>query len=91
VYSLIGSLVGAIGGATVGIPIPVIGSAIGAVFGGAVGAFGGAALAEYTLGEQMHQSVKVGHAAFWGRLLGTGAKTVIASILAVTAVVAIFA
>lgn len=91
VYSLIGSLIGAIGGATAGIPIPVLGSAIGAVVGGALGAFGGAALAEHTLGEHMQQSMKVGQAAFWGRLLGTGAKTVVASIMAVTAVVAICA
>ncbi len=91
VYSLIGSLIGAIGGATAGIPIPVLGSAIGAVVGGALGAFGGAALAEHTLGEQMQQSMKVGQAAFWGRLLGTGAKTVVASIMAVTAIVAICA
>ena len=90
IYSLIGSLIGAIGGATAGIPIPVIGSAIGAVVGGALGAFGGAAFAEHTLGEQMQQSMKVGQAAFWGRLLGTGAKTVVASIMAVTAIVALF-
>jgi uncharacterized protein len=91
VYSLIGSLAGAIGGATVGIPIPVIGSAIGAVVGGALGAFGGAAIAEHSLGEQMQQSMKVGQAAFWGRLLGTVAKSAIASVMAVTAIVAICA
>ncbi len=89
VYSLIGSLVGAIGGATAGIPIPVIGSAIGAVVGGALGAFGGAAIAEHSLGEQMQQSMRVGQAAFWGRLLGTVAKSVVASVMVVTAIVAI--
>jgi uncharacterized protein len=91
VYSLVGSLVGAIGGATVGIPIPVIGSAVGAVIGGAVGAFGGAAYAEHSLGQARDQSMKVGRAAFWGRLWGTGAKTLIGTIMAVTAVVAICA
>jgi uncharacterized protein YqgC (DUF456 family) len=91
IYSLIGSLVGAIGGATVGLPIPVVGSAIGAVVGGAVGAFGGAAYAEHTLGLQMEQSIKVGKAAFWGRLIGTGAKSLIASIMAITIIVAICA
>jgi uncharacterized protein YqgC (DUF456 family) len=90
-YSLIGSLVGAIGGATVGLPIPVVGSAIGAVVGGALGAFGGAAYAEHSLGEQMNQSMKVGRAAFWGRLIGTGAKSLIASIMAITTIVAICA
>ena len=87
-YSLVGSFVGALGGATAGIPIPVLGSAIGAVIGGAVGAFGGAAFAEYSLGVHAHQSMKVGQAAFWGRLLGTGAKTLVASIMAIVAVVA---
>ena len=91
VYSLIGSLIGAIGGATAGIPIPVVGSAVGAVVGGAVGAFGGAAYAEHSLGETTDQSMKVGKAAFWGRLLGTGAKTLVGSIVAVTAIVAICA
>ncbi len=91
VYSLIGSLFGAVAGASLGIPIPVVGSAIGAVVGGAVGAFGGAAFAEHTLGMEAQHSMKVGQAAFWGRLLGTGAKTVVASILAVMAVVAICA
>lgn len=91
IYSLIGSLIGAVGGATVGIPIPVIGSAIGAVIGGAAGAFGGAAIAEHTQGEQFEHSMKVGKAAFWGRLLGTAAKTVVASVIAVMAIVALCA
>jgi uncharacterized protein len=90
-YSLIGSLIGAVGGATAGIPIPVVGSAIGAVIGGAVGAFGGAAIAEHSRGEHMQQSMKVGQAAFWGRLIGTGAKTVIASILAIVVIISICA
>jgi uncharacterized protein YqgC (DUF456 family) len=91
VYSLIGSLIGAIGGATAGIPIPVVGSAVGAVVGGAVGAFGGAAYAEYSLGLGSDQSMKVGKAAFWGRLVGTGAKTLVGSIMAIVVVIAVCA
>lgn len=91
IYSLIGSLIGAIGGATAGIPIPVVGSAVGAVVGGAMGAFGGAAYAEYSLGQTTDQSMKVGQAAFWGRLVGTGAKTLIGSIMALVIVVAVCA
>jgi uncharacterized protein YqgC (DUF456 family) len=91
VYSLVGSLIGAIGGATVGIPIPVVGSAVGAVVGGAAGAFGGAAYAEFSLGQTTNQSMKVGRAAFWGRLLGTGAKTLIGTIMAVVTLVAVCA
>jgi uncharacterized protein len=87
-YSLVGSLIGAIGGATAGIPIPVVGSAVGAVVGGAVGAFGGAAYAEYSLGQTSGQSMKVGKAAFWGRLLGTVAKSLIGTIMAVVVAIA---
>lgn len=90
-YSLFGSLIGAVGGATVGIPVPVLGSAVGAVVGGAVGAFAGAAYAEYSLGLSNEQSMKVGKAAFWGRLLGTGAKTLIGTVMAVVVVVAVCA
>lgn len=89
VFSLIGSLIGAIGGATIGIPIPVLGSAVAAVVGGALGAFAGAAFAEHTRGELAGQSLKVGQAAFWGRLLGTGIKTVVASIIAAVTIIAL--
>ncbi len=82
-FSLLGSLGGALVGAVVGIPIPVIGSALAAMLGGACGALAGAALAERTRGENARQSLRVGTAAFWGRLLGTGAKTLVASILVV--------
>ncbi|MCH2221260.1 MAG: hypothetical protein MK097_13210, partial [Dechloromonas sp.] len=70
-------------GAALGIPIPVVGSAIAAVLGGACGALAGAAFAEHTLGEAAGHSMRVGHAAFWGRLLGTGFKSIVASLLAV--------
>lgn len=89
VFSLIGSLIGAIGGATIGIPIPILGSAVAAVVGGALGAFAGAAFAEHTRGELAGHSLKVGQAAFWGRLLGTGAKSLIASVIAAVAVIAL--
>ena len=83
------SLVGAIAGAALGVPVPVIGSAIGAVAGGALGALAGAAFAEQTRGESASQSLRVGLAAFWGRLLGTGVKTIVATALAVGVLVAL--
>ncbi len=89
VFSLIGSLIGAIGGASIGIPIPILGSAVGAVVGGALGAFGGAAFAEHTRGEVAGHSLKVGQAAFWGRLIGTGAKTIVASVIAAVAIISL--
>ena len=87
VFSLIGSLAGAIGGGILGLPIPVLGTAVAAVVGGAVGALVGAALAEKTLGESHSQSLRVGHAAFWGRLLGVGIKTFLATVIATVIVV----
>ncbi len=87
VFSLIGSMVGAIAGAALGLPIPVLGPPLAAVLGGAFGALAGAGFAEHTLGEDSRQSLRVGGAAFVGRLLGTGAKTLVATILAVMALV----
>jgi len=89
IFSLIGSLAGALLGATLGIPIPLVGSPVAALLGGALGALAGAAFAEQTLGESTRQSLRVGLAAFFGCLLGTGAKTVVATILAVVAIFAL--
>ncbi len=89
VFSLVGSMVGAVGGASLGIPIPLIGPPLAAVLGGAVGALAGAALAERTRGESSRQSLRVGRAAFAGRLLGTGVKTIVATILVCIALVAL--
>jgi len=82
VFALAGSLIGAIGGGIVGVPIPVVGPPIAAVMGGALGALVGAGLAESSRGEEVHKSWRVGEAAFWGRLLGTGIKTGIATVIA---------
>ena len=88
-FSLVGSMLGAILGAGVGIPIPVIGSALAAIAGGSLGVFGGAAFAEYTRGELAGHALRVGHAAFWGRILGTGVKTLAASIIAAVVLIAL--
>ncbi len=90
IYALLGSLVGAIVGGMLGLPIPLIGTPIGAILGGAVGALLGAALAEQTLGETGSQSLKVGRAAFWGRLLGVGIKSILATIIVALIVVSLF-
>lgn len=90
VFALIGSLVGAVAGAMLGLPIPLFGPPIAALLGGASGALLGAGFAEHTLGEDSRQSFRVGKAAFVGRLLGTGAKTLVATLLAVLAIVALF-
>jgi uncharacterized protein YqgC (DUF456 family) len=89
IWSLLGSIAGALVGAAIGMPIPLVGPPLAAMLGGALGALAGAALAETTRGEASGQSLRVGGAAFVGRLLGTGAKTFVATVLAVVAVVAL--
>lgn len=89
IFSLIGSMAGALLGAAFGLPIPLLGPPLAALLGGALGALAGAVFAEYTRGETSRQSLRVGVAAFAGRLLGTGVKTLVATILAVMAIVAL--
>ena len=89
IFSLIGSMIGALLGASVGLPIPLLGPPIAALLGGALGALAGAAFAERSRGETSRQSLRVGNAAFLGRLLGTGVKTLVATLLAVIAAVAL--
>ena len=91
--AVLGSMIGAIFGAAAGtaIPIPIVGSVIGAVLGASLGALSGAMLGETWKGRTLGETWKVGHAAFWGRLLGTIAKTTIASAMAaIAAAAAIF-
>ena len=91
--AVLGSMLGAIFGAAAGtaIPIPLVGSVIGAVLGASLGALSGAMLGETWKGRTLGETWKVGHAAFWGRLLGTIAKTTIASAMAaIAAAAAIF-
>lgn len=73
-----GSLMGAIVGFFAGtlIPIPLLGNLIGSLLLGAAGAFGGAVAGERWVGKDWDQSLQIGSAAFWGRLLGTVAKAV---------------
>ncbi len=88
VLAAIGSMVGALAGAFVGVPIPVVGSVIAAILFAGLGALAGAMLGESWKGRGLEESWKVGQAAFWGRLLGTLAKTTIASAMVALAVVA---
>ena len=74
-----------------GVPIPIVGPPIAAVMGGALGALIGAALAERSRGERAYKSWQVGQAAFWGRLVGTGIKTIVATIIAAVIVGALVA
>jgi uncharacterized protein len=78
-----GSIGGAIVGLVVGnlIPIPILGPVIASLLLGGVGAFGGAVVGERWAGKQWEESIQVGNAAFWGRLLGTLGKVVCGTVL----------
>jgi uncharacterized protein len=91
VLALAGGLLGGLMGLFVGLPIPVVGSLVAAVLLAGAGAMVGAVLGEQWKGRDFDQSWKVGKAAFWGRLLGTAAKTVLGAVMAATAIVAMFA
>jgi uncharacterized protein YqgC (DUF456 family) len=88
--ALVGSLVGGIVGLFVGLPIPVVGPIIGAVLLASAGAFTGAVLGEQWKGRTFDDSWRIGEAAFWGRLLGTVAKTAIGAAMVGTTIVALF-
>lgn len=78
---LCGSLGGGLIGALVGVPIPVVGPLVGAVLFAAAGAAFGAYVGEAWKGRTADESWKVSQAAFVGRLLGTMAKILAASVI----------
>ena len=79
--AMIGALIGSLVGAALGLPVPLIGSVIGIVLCSALGAMVGAVLGEVWKGKNLGLSVAIGRAAFWGRLIGTGAKLICGSII----------
>jgi hypothetical protein len=78
-----------VAGLFVGLPIPVVGSFVGALLFAGAGAFLGAMIGEYWEGRTMEDSVPIGVGAFWGRLLGTLAKTMVGAVMIVVTVVAL--
>ncbi|MBN2580301.1 MAG: DUF456 domain-containing protein [Pirellulales bacterium] len=89
VLALAGSMVGGIVGLFVGLPIPLVGSLLGAVLLAGAGAFIGAVVGEQWKGRSLDDSCRIGRAAFWGRLLGTAAKTAVGAAMVVTTIVAL--
>jgi uncharacterized protein len=90
--AIVGSIVGAIVGLFVGgvIPIPVVGSVIGSLLLGGAGAAAGAVGGERWAGKSWDDSLQVGQAAFWGRLLGTIGKAVCGTVACATFLFAIW-
>ncbi|MBN00983.1 MAG: hypothetical protein CMJ77_17850 [Planctomycetaceae bacterium] len=85
--AVIGAVLGSLGGAIIGVPVPIIGSAVAAIFGGAIGAFAGAILGEQWKGRSWEKRMEVGRAAFFGRIFGTVGKLAIGAIMVVIATV----
>ena len=81
ILALAGSLVGGMVGLVVGVPIPVVGSLVAAVGLAGVGALAGAVVGESWKGRDLDHSLRVGQAAFWGRICGTLAKTMIGAVM----------
>lgn len=90
--SVVGSVIGGVMGAIFGIPfpIPLVGSLIGSVLLAGVGAWIGASLGEKWVGKPLNESVKIGSAAFVGRMLGTAGKLALGSIMAALTIAAPF-
>ena len=85
--SVVGSIVGSMIGVACGMPVPIIGPLMAAMLGGAIGAAAGAALGEDWKGRNLDDSLQVGVAAFWGRILGTTGKVIIGATMVVIATV----
>jgi hypothetical protein len=92
VMAMIGSIVGGALGLMAGIPfpIPVVGSLVAAVLFASLGALVGALLGEDWKGRDFDQAVRVGHAAFWGRMLGTVAKVAVGAVMCAIVVIGVF-
>lgn len=86
VASLVGALVGAGAGSAV---VPLLGTVIGALLGAGGGAMGGALLGEKWKGRTLKEGLKTGRAAFWGRILGTLGKTLIAGCMLIIGLAAL--
>jgi len=84
--AVVGAILGGIVGLLIGLPIPIVGSVIASVLFSAVGALIGAMLGEAWKGRNFEESLWTGHAAFWGRLLGTVGKIIVGAMMIIVAV-----
>jgi uncharacterized protein YqgC (DUF456 family) len=86
VLALVGSLLGGVFGLFVGLPIPVVGQVVAALLFASFGALCGALLGEQWKGRTIDASLRVGWAAFWGRLLGTLGKLMCGGVMIVVVI-----
>jgi uncharacterized protein YqgC (DUF456 family) len=90
--TLAGGLAGAVAGMFVGVPIPIVGPLIAAVLFAALGAMAGALAAQKSHRNlaEAQKAWRIGKAAFWGRLGGTAAKIVVATLMVLLSLAALF-
>jgi hypothetical protein len=67
----------------------VLGPIVGAVLFAGLGALAGAVLGERWKGRDLEESLRVGEAAFWSRLLGTLGKSLIGAVMVVLVLAAV--
>ena len=85
--AMVGALIGGVLGLFVGLPIPVVGQIVASLLFSAIGALLGAVLGEAWKGKDWEDALWIGHAAFWGRLLGTVGKILVGAMIIVVAFV----
>ncbi len=90
VLSVVGSMVGGLVGVIIAIPIPIIGWIISSILFACVGAMLGTMIGERIKGTENKKNLKIGTAAFAGRLIGTVGKLWLGSVMLAVAVVALF-
>lgn len=88
--ALVGSIAGGVAGMFVGVPVPVVGSLIGAILCASLGALIGAVLGEQWKGRTKDESLRVGSAAFWSRMIGTVSKTLVGAVMVALVIAAVF-
>ena len=85
--ALVGSLLGGMAG--IFVPIPVIGPIVGPIVCAGLGALTGAVIGEQWKGRDLDESLNIGHAAFWGRLIGTLGKILVGCVMLVLILVSL--
>jgi uncharacterized protein YqgC (DUF456 family) len=90
VLSVVGSMVGGLVGVIIAIPIPIIGWIISSILFACIGAMVGTMVGERIKGTENKKNLKIGTAAFAGRLIGTVGKLWLGSVMLAVALVALF-
>ncbi|MDF3128947.1 DUF456 family protein [Kiritimatiellaeota bacterium B1221] len=82
VLSVVGGMLGSMVGLTMGnAVVPILGAVLGILLGGGIGSLAGAMLGELWKGSDAERQFQVGRSAFWGRILGTLAKTMVGTLM----------